>query len=149
MEDKLNLFLEEGELHKEKFLKILNLLPYPFKNSYLNEENEIFLDSLAFRFSKLQGLLGEKIFKEYLELTFRETKNKSFIEILRMLEKEGMVDIEVWINFRKVRNFIFHNYPLSDEEKIEAINFLMENTKDLIRIFDNFKEKIETLRKSS
>ncbi|WP_457563017.1 hypothetical protein [Caminibacter pacificus] len=148
MESKINLFLEEGELHKKRLLRALDRLPEHFTKDDIEDENFMdILDTLAFRFSRLQGLLGEKLFKEYLILTLRDVEGKSFVEMLRMLEKEGLVNIEEWQSFRKIRNFIFHDYPLGDSEKIEAINFLIASTPKLITIFDNLKDKVEIITK--
>jgi len=138
--DRLILFIKEGEIHSQKIKKALNKLPKTIRNI---EEYEETLDSLAFRFSRLQGLLGEKIFKEYLNFTLRDTEGKDFLEILRMLEKEGILNIEEWREFRKIRNFIFHDYPLDEEEKLEAINFLINNSRKLITIFETIKAKVE------
>ena len=60
-----------------------------------------------------------------------------------MLEKEGILNIEEWREFRKIRNFIFHDYPLDEEEKLEAINFLINNSRKLITIFETIKAKVE------
>ena len=139
--DRLILFIKEGEIHTQKIKKALNKLPKTIHNI---EEYEETLDSLAFRLSRLQGLLGEKIFKEYLNFTLRDTEGKDFLEILRMLEKEGILNIQEWREFRKIRNFIFHDYPLDEEEKLEAINFLINNAQKLINIFETIKAKVET-----
>ena len=69
--DRLILFIKEGEIHTQKIKKALNKLPKTIRNI---EEYEETLDSLAFRFSRLQGLLGEKIFKEYLNFALRDTE---------------------------------------------------------------------------
>jgi hypothetical protein len=135
--NRLKSYIEEGEIHTKKIKKALNKLPYPFK-----ENIEVFdetLDMLAFRFSKLQSLVGEKIFREYLKKNMFDVEGKSFFEILKEIEKEGIVDIDTWNEFRKVRNFIFHEYPLSDNEKNEIINFLIEKSKELIEIFERIK----------
>ena len=50
---------------------------------------------LAFRFSKLQSLIGEKIFREYLNCNLFETEGKSFFEILREIEKEVMKGVRI------------------------------------------------------
>ena len=138
---RLKTYLEEGEVHIQKIQKALNKLPYPF-NCEINEFEET-LDMLAFRFSKLQSLLGEKIFREYLKENLFDVEEKSFLDILREIEKEGIIDIDTWAEFRKVRNFIAHEYPLNSEEKYERINFLIEEAQKLINVFEKIKDKIE------
>jgi len=100
------------------------------------EEEEIKdkLDVIAFRFSKLQDLLGSKIFRIYLESINFETVNKSFLELLKELDKQGVVDIDKWAEFRSVRNVIVPDYPYDFDEKIEAVNFIVKNVDELERI---------------
>ena len=135
---RLKTYLEEREIHIQKIQKALNKLPYPF-NCEISEFEET-LDMLAFRFSKLQSLLGEKIFKEYLKENLFDVEEKSFLDILREIEKEGIIDIDTWAEFRKV---IAHEYPLNSEEKYERINFLIEEAQKLINVFEKIKDKIE------
>jgi len=143
---RINTYLDEAKIHIKRLKKVLNSIPYPFKEEYLNDDLMDKLDVLAFRFSKLQSLIGEKLFREYLSL-FYEIEGKSFFEILKLIEKEGIVDIDKWSEFRKVRNFISHDYPLIDEEKIEAINFLIENVFDLFEIVDKMENRLNETRK--
>jgi len=134
---RLKSYLKEGDIHTQKIKKALNKLPYSFKVDV--EEYEETLDMLAFRFSKLQSLIGEKLFREYLKKNFFDVEGKSFFDILKEIEKEGIVDIDTWNEFRKVRNFIFHEYSLEESEKEEIINFLIEKSKELIDIFERIK----------
>ena len=134
---RLKSYLNEGEIHKTRILKAIKKLPYPFEEKF--DKYEETLDMLAFRFSKLQSLIGEKIFREYLKKNFFDVEGKSFFDILKEIEKEGIVDIDTWNEFRKVRNFIFHEYPLEDNEKKEIINFLIEKSKKLIEMFERIK----------
>jgi len=142
--NRIKTYLEEAEIHINRLKKVLNSIPYPFEEKYLNDEILDKLDVLAFRFSKLQSLVGEKLFREYLSL-FYDIEGKSFLEMLKLLEKEGIVDIDTWGEFRKVRNFIAHDYPQIDNEKIEAINFLIENVSKMFGIVENIKRKINEI----
>lgn len=99
------------------------------------------LDTLAFRFSKLQDLIGTKIFREFLDEVGFITEDKSFLEILKEIEKEGIIDIDTWSEFRKVRNLIAHDYPEEWEEKMEAINYLVDNTPYLIEVVKKIESK--------
>ena len=142
--NRIKTYLEEAEIHINRLKKVLKSIPFPFGEESLDDEILDKLDVLAFRFSKLQSLVGEKLFREYLSL-FYDIEGKSFLEMLKLLEKEGIVDIDTWGEFRKVRNFIAHDYPQIDNEKIEAINFLIENVSKMFGIVENIKRKINEI----
>ena len=139
---RLKSYLEEAEIHISRLKRVLSTLPYPFKEEYLDEEMLDKLDVLAFRFSKLQSLVGEKLFREYLSL-FYDVEGKSFLELLKLLEKEGIIDIDSWNELRKVRNFISHDYPLINEEKVNAINFLIKNMNKMFEVVEKIKRKVD------
>ena len=146
--NRLSTHLEEAKLHIKRLEDVLNRLKklYPLsvnKFESLTTQEQDMLDTLAFRFSKLQDLLGAKIFREFLKEMGFITEGKSFLEILREIEKEGIVDIDTWNEFRKVRNSISHDYPDEVEEKVEAINYLIENTPKLIEVIKKIESKIK------
>jgi len=143
--NRIKTYLEEAEIHINRLKKVLNSIPYPFEEKYLNDKILDKLDVLAFRFSKLQSLVGEKLFREYLSL-FYDIEGKSFLEMLKLLEKEGIIDIDTWGEFRKVRNFISHDYPLISSEKIEAINFLIENIDKMFKVIEKIKSKTNEIK---
>ncbi len=149
---KLKLHLEESFTHIERLLDVLTVLQelYPLNITKLEEmsiENRDKLDVLAFRFSKLQDILGTKIFREYLSVLQYPVEEKNFLELLKELEKEKIVDIDLWSELRGVRNSISHDYPLEEDEKLDAINYLIQNVKYLINITKTIKDSFETLSK--
>ena len=88
-------------------------------------------------------MLGSKIFREYLEEINFPTANKNFLELLKELSKEGIIDIDKWAEFRSVRNSIA-NDPYDIDEKIEAINYLIKNIDYFFELVQKIKEKVET-----
>lgn len=137
----------EAKIHIDRLENVLSRLKtiYPldtlkFRN--LSVEELDMLDTLAFRFSKLQDLIGSRIFREYLKEMNYVVEGITFIDILKEIEKEGIIDIDTWSEFRKVRNYIAHDYPDELEEKVEAINYLIENTKVLIDVVRKIEGKI-------
>ncbi len=102
------------------------------------------LDVLAFRFAKLQDLLGSKIFREYLAILEFPIEGKNFFALLKELDKEKIVDIDIWSEFRAVRNSISHDYPYDNSEKIDAINYLIENVNYLTNLVGRIKDNFET-----
>jgi len=144
--DRLNLHLKEAELHIQRLQEILKYLKnfYPLDIDSLEDIDLDKLDAFAFRFAKLQDLLGAKIFREYLEKINFPTADKNFLELLKELNKEAVVEIDKWAEFRSVRNSIAHDYPYDIYEKIDAINYLIKNIDYLFNIVQKIKEKVET-----
>ena len=149
---KLALHLKESNIHIERLLDVLIVLDslYPLSMETLeNISSEIKdkLDVLAFRFSKLQDLMGTKIFREYLTILQYPVEDKNFLDILKELDKENIIDIDKWSEFRGVRNSISHDYPSQADEKLEAINYLIKNVRYLMDVIYDIKEHFETLTK--
>jgi len=120
---RLKNYLKEAKIHIERLNEVLKEIKkiYPLdveKFKQLTIEQKNMLDTLAFRFSKLQDLVGTR---EFLDEVGFITEGKSFLEILKEIEKEGIIDIDTWSEFRKVRNLIAHDYPEEWEEKIEVV----------------------------
>lgn len=151
MSQKLAMHLEESQVHIGRLRDVLASLKelYPLtteKFLSLSLADKDRLDALAFRFAKLQDLLGTKIFREYLTVLQYPVEDKNFLEILKELDKENIVDIDLWSEFRGVRNAISHDYPLEDDDKVEAINYLIDHIEELMQVAYNIKEKLEAIR---
>ena len=70
------------ELIKEALEVLLLKIPIEsYKN--LNQLEKFALNSLIFRFSKLQDLIGVKIFRSYLEYNEFNTTEATFFDILK------------------------------------------------------------------
>lgn len=148
---KLALHLEESMVHITRLRDVLASLKkmYPLsvkKIHSLSSADKDKLDVLAFRFAKLQDLLGTKIFREYLAVLQYPVEDKNFLELLKELDKEKIVNLDLWSEFRGVRNSISHDYPSEEEEKVEAINYIIQNIEELIQITQKIKEHFETLQ---
>jgi len=144
VENRLAIHLKEADIHINRIDDVLVELKKLYPLDYdtleildINQKDR--LDVLAFRFSKLQDLLGTKIFREYLDTINYPTQDKNFLELLKELQKESILDIDKWAEFRGVRNAIAHDYPYNESEKIEAINYLIANVNYLMEI----KKQIE------
>ncbi|WP_457559992.1 hypothetical protein [Caminibacter sp.] len=130
-----------GILECDDIIDIKNSLP-----------QRILLDSIAYRFSKIQSILGEKLFKETLEMLNIDT-NRSFIEILSMLEQEKILpSSKEWINLRNLRNTLSHDYPDECEEIADTINEIFEKIDFFEKIYNNIfntYKKIKELNENS
>ena len=98
----------------------------------MDEETIGFLDQFIFRFSKLQDLMGIRLFPFILEALAEPVSDKAFIDILNRLEKLEILDSAFdWIQLRKIRNDIAHEYTATLMERIAGINILFENMESL------------------
>ena len=114
----------------------------------LNQLERFALNALIFRFSKLQDLIGVKIFRTYLDFSGFETAEKSFFDLLREIEKEGIVDIDSWSELRELRNKIAHEYPEEIDEMVESINLFIAKSGELVVISNRLEKKFNEIKKA-
>ena len=150
VEERLQFYFLEADRHIEKIKranKILSAL-YPFDADKLEELSEVQKDKLdvfIFRFSKLQDLLGEKIFRNYFEFSGRDSAIP-FVNLLSELEKEGIIEVQKWRELRLLRNAIAHEYPNCEDDLIEAINDILKNVGYLVTIKENLERIVNENR---
>ena len=130
---------KELEIH---FKRIDILLPelksyMPFKESdFENIETIKTIDSFIYRFTKVQDRMGEKFFPLVLEELYEYKRSMALIDVLNKLEKLELLDnSNKWIEYRKLRNTLTHEYPDNEDEIIEAINLSMEAYIEIKKIY--------------
>ncbi len=149
LNDKLTETFDTCALHLKRIefakSKVDAFIPLKRDNYYsLDDETIGFLDQYIFRFSKLQDIMGTRLFPYTLEALAEPFTDKAFIDILNRLEKLGILDSAFgWIQLRKIRNDISHEYPASLIERIEGINYLFNHTEDLKKIIERCKAIID------
>ena len=141
--DFVNNSLKDLKKYKEKIENEFNM---PLSEDDISDmlEDEIYkaiLDSISYRFLKIQSTIGEKLFKEVLEEIGISTLNKSFVEILGEIEREGIVSIDEWKELRVVRNSLSHDYP----EEIAEITLAINEILNKIDFFETIIKKIQKL----
>jgi hypothetical protein len=119
-------FFEELNIH---FKRIDALIPQINEYLPLNEKDfentEIVktLDSFIYRFIKIQDRMGEKLFPEYLKILQEYSPNMPLIDMLNTLERIEVINsTEDWIDYRKLRNSLTHEYPGNQKEIIDSLN---------------------------
>lgn len=149
LKDNLEKAFETGYLHLKRMnfanSKVKKFLPITRDNYYfLDDETIGFLDQYIFRFSKTQDLIGSRVFPLTLQALAEPVEDKAFIDILNRLEKLNIIDsAQNWIELRKIRNDIAHEYPSNLNERIEGINILFENLPTFRQILDRCSQVLE------
>jgi hypothetical protein len=135
--DKLMETFEICEIHLKRMefarSRVEGLIPLTPDNYYkLDEESVSFIDQYIFRFSKLQDIVGVRLFPLTLESLAEPVSDKPFIDILNRLEKLRIINSALdWIKLRKIRNDVTHDYPALISEKIDGINILFDSLEEI------------------
>ncbi len=137
---------KELEIH---FNRIDALLPelqgyMPFKESDFEDIEKIkTIDSFIYRFTKIQDRMGEKFFPLVLAELYEYKRTMALIDVLYRLEKlELLSSSDRWIEYRKLRNVLTHEYPDNEDEIIEAINLSIEAYIDMKKIYITMLDRL-------
>jgi len=109
----------------------------------LSDDEVEHIDQFLFRFAKLQDAMGEKLFILMLEFLKEENpRSKPFIDTLNRLEQIGLLeDKNTWLELRKIRNNIAHQYEDEPKQASEALNTIYA-VKPTLKYFSAYKSPI-------
>ena len=135
--------LKVSYLHLER----LKTLSSDILQNNMLEKSEDFetiktIDAFVYRFLKLQDYMGQKLFKNFLTSLGEDCDNLSFVDILDKLEKLNIIpSTDEWIQIRKLRNKLTHEYPdnisLVKDEIILAIEKI-RNFEEVLRSISSY-----------
>jgi len=140
------------ELHLKRMqfakAKVKQFIPITNDNYFIIDEESIgFLDQYIFRFSKLQDTIGARLFPLLLDFLAEPMADKPFIDVLNRLERLKVIESTLgWIQLRKIRNDISHEYPTSLAERIEGINILFDHLEYMQQILKSARKCLNDLK---
>ena len=120
----------------------------PSRYQALSDDEVEHIDQFLFRFSKLQDAMSEKLFVSMLEFLQEENpKSKPFIDTLNRLEQIGLLeDKNTWLELRKLRNNIAHQYEDEPKQASEALNAIYAVKPILESIYQLIKTRYMAIR---
>lgn len=124
------------------YLKMSAFMPLDAnKYQQLTDDEIEHVDQFLFRFAKLQDAMGEKLFILLLEFLKEENiRARPFIDILNRLEQLGLLEHKnVWLELRKIRNNIAHQYEDEPQQAAEALNAIYAAKPVLEKIYASLK----------
>jgi len=133
------------------YIKMALFMPLDISRyNQLSEDEVEHIDQFLFRFAKLQDAMGEKLFILILEFLEEENpKSKPFIDTLNRLEQLGLLEYKnTWLELRKIRNNIAHQYEDDPKQASEALNSIYAAKPTLERIFQTIKTRYISMRGS-
>ena len=142
LQDKLKKLLYECAIHKKRIVyaynKIKNSLPFSVDTyKHLSDEAIEHIDQFLFRFSKLQDVMGDKLFVTTLLLLEENIKEKPFIDMLNRMESLGLLYRDDWLLLRKIRNSVAHEYGFNVADMVESLNAIYNSCNKLLKVHDN------------
>nr|WP_320119047.1 hypothetical protein [uncultured Marinifilum sp.] len=109
-----------------------------------DDESRTLIDAFIYRFSKIQDMMGQKLFPVFMDFIQEDARRMPFIDILNLLEKLDLIpDAETWLSFRTLRNNLSHEYPDNEEEIIEGIEKALEVYPQVKKVYESFKNEYE------
>ena len=148
-EQSMRIYLAECTLHAEVLDKGLRdaKLWTPLSSGIVIEDEMLrILDQVAYRFTKLQDAMGEKVLPLILELAEESiSQNATFAEKLNRLERIGAIpSAEAWKKFRVVRNALAHEYLDNPQLRVSAINGFLTGASTLSALYRFVREYVTT-----
>jgi hypothetical protein len=134
----MHIYLSECSLHvrvlAEALAEARKWLPFSAGTvQQITKEQLRILDQMAYRFTKLQDTMGQKVLPTILDLAQEPiAPDATFAEKLNWLERMGALpSAEEWKKLRVARNAISHEYPEDHELRASAINRFVDGAKQL------------------
>ena len=147
---KLLNYIEECDRHivkiKHALSKMENFMPLTLADyRSLSEDDKEHIDQLIFRYSKLQDVMGERLFTSILKNLKENFDNKPFRDLIDRLEKLEIIEsANDWDELRKSRNILSHEYSSEENELVMNINTVYEKlVPKIFSIYDKIVFYIE------
>ena len=99
-------------------------------------------DQLLFRFTKLQDAMGERLVPATLAWLREAHEAWPMRDCLDRLERLGYLDVEVWLQWRDVRNRLAHEYPNQPTLRFAALLATVNAVQAMVQAYGRWKLKL-------
>ena len=107
----------------------------------ISPEQRLHLSAFKADFSELQDHLGAAM---KLIALIEEENTQQFTYVLNYMEQLGVLpDMDAWMDVRRLRNQVAHDYSASDEEKQQHFQNLLSQVAYLSEILATFEHFVE------
>ena len=101
----------------------------------LTDEQIQDVDQFILRFSKLQDVIGARLFPAILDFLEEPFETRPMLDKLNRLEKLGFLEsVERWQYLREVRNRFTHDYPDDPERNAVNLNLAIAVATELLAL---------------
>ena len=149
-EQRYTLALEEAHTHLRRLAAAFRLLDQavglPLDGAKVervlqDDVHVSFLDQVAYRFSKLQDVMG-KVLRLWMLVQGESVDPLTMLDVLALAERYGLgIDPERWLEMRDLRNLIVHEYDNTPAKIAEAANRIREEMDMLAGLLDRLEAR--------
>lgn len=150
-QDTIQPILQISKIHEQRLLEALAIVEpmFPFnaeKVLHISQPQFFALETLTSRFARLQDLIGSKLFDLCLLSMGEAIDGLSMIDKANKLEKSSILySTHAWLEMRKLRNNLTHEYPDKPEITAQILNQLHATITPMLSLYN----KIVTILESS
>lgn len=109
----------------------------------LTDEQIQDVDQFILRFSKLQDVLGGRLFPAILDFLEEPLDARPMLDKLNRLEKLGLLQsVERWQYLREIRNRFTHDYPDDPERNAVNLNLAIAAANELRTLMDGLYQRL-------
>ncbi len=148
----LSLYLDVCNTHasrlKMAYSHVKHLYPMEVGTFVRLKDDEIgFMELLINRFSKLQDVIGAKIFPMLVELLQPETKGSSFLDVLHQLEKLDLLpSSKLWIDMREFCNRLIYECLEYPDFTASNCNQAILASQELLQYWEGLQGKAHNIK---
>ena len=133
--------IDKVNLHKKRLKSALDEIEEwkQFDSEIFEDFNKIkTIDSFIYRFIKMQDLMGDKLFKIFLNEIGEYKDNMSLLDVLDKLEKFEIIENAYeWMEYRQLRNKLTHEYPNNEQDVVDGIYLAIDSFVKIEIILNN------------
>ena len=138
---KVNLHLSRAKQARQEIKSFKNKLNTESFNDFNTVKT---IDSFIYRFIKLQDMMGDKLFRVFLDLLGEYKDSMSLLDVLDKLEKLNIIESSSnWMQYRGLRNKLTHEYPSNEDEIVEGIEVALDVFVEIEKIFIDIQKYVD------
>ncbi len=99
-------------------------------------------DQIIYRYTKLQDTMGERLLPATLTWLREPHEAWPMRDRLDRLERLGYLDVDVWLQWRDVRNRLAHEYPDQPELRFAALLATVAAAQAMVQAYMRWKLKL-------
>jgi hypothetical protein len=110
----------------------------------LDKTTRRILDQFAYRFTRLQDNMGNKLLPAILNNMAEDTQSMAAIDRFNRLEQlKWLESSEEWLELRRVRNEFTHDYPEQSSDRSSKLSEAIRVAYRLLEIFNEISTRIQ------